>query len=159
MTNRKDEGHDETTVWSTSLRGKQPPQPNDTRLQMTNRLLPITQTHPAIAPLRVQNTRQPFQRESQRGSKNQTPKRRGVVTGRHSMLEKAASHKYINGARPLEGGTFAKRTPRNEEMTRVPQKTHIPKGGTKTQPATSFSLARGVAHERTRNSLDGKGTR
>jgi hypothetical protein len=42
---------------------------------MTNRLLPITQTHPAIAPLRVQNTQQPFQRESQRGSKNQTPKR------------------------------------------------------------------------------------
>ena len=38
-------------------------------------LLPITQTHPAIAPLRVQNTRQPFQRESQRGPKNQTPKR------------------------------------------------------------------------------------
>ena len=84
---------------------------------------------------------------------------RVVVTGRHSTLEKAASHKYIDGARPLERGTFAKRTPLDEEMTRVPQKTHNPKGGTKTQPATSFSLRRGVAHERTRNSLDGKGTR
>jgi len=84
---------------------------------------------------------------------------RGVVTGQHSTLEKAAGDKYIDGARPLERGTFAKRTPRNKEMTRVPQKTHNTKGGTKTQPTTSFSLRRGAAHERRRNSLDGKGTR
>jgi hypothetical protein len=84
---------------------------------------------------------------------------RGVVTGRHSMLEKATGHKYIDGARPLERGTFAKHTPRNKEMTQVPQKTHNPKGGTKTQPATSFSLRRGVGHERTRNSLDDRGMR
>ena len=68
--------------------------------------------------------------------------------GQHSTLEKDARHKYINGARPLERGTFEKRTPpRKKEMTQVPQKTHNPKGGTKTQPVT-FSLRRGMAHER-----------
>jgi len=85
---------------------------------------------------------------------------RGVVTGQHQPLEKVARHKYIDGARPLERGTFKKCTPpRNKEMTQVPQKTHNPKGGTKTQPATSFSLRRELAHERTRNSLNKKGTR
>jgi len=88
-----------------------------------------------------------------------TKLQRGVVMGRHSTLEKVAGHKNINGSRPLERGTFAKHTPRNKEMTRVPQKTHNPKGGTKAQPATSFSLRRGVAHERMRNSLDDKGMR
>ena len=84
---------------------------------------------------------------------------RGVVTGRHLMLEKAMGHKYIDGARHLERGKFTKRTPRNKEMTQVPQKTHNPKGGTNTQPATSFSLRRGVGHERMRNSLDDRGMR
>ena len=98
-TNRKDKGHDETSVWSTSL----------TRLQTTNRLLPITQTHPTIAPLRVQNTQQPFQRESQWGQIIEL--QRGVVTGQHSTLEKAVGDKYIDRARPLERGTFTKRTP------------------------------------------------
>jgi len=83
----------------------------------------------------------------------------GVVTGQQSMLEKAMGGKYIDGARPLERGTFTKFSPRNKEMTQVPQKTHNPKGGTKTQPTTYFSLRRGVAHERMRNSLQGKGTR
>jgi len=36
---------------------------------------------------------------------------RGVVTGQHSTLEKAAGDKYIEGARTLERGTFAKHTP------------------------------------------------
>jgi len=84
---------------------------------------------------------------------------RGVVKGQHSMLEKATRNKYINGARPLERGTFTKCTPQDKEMTQVPQKTHNPKGGTKTQPTTYFSLRRGVAHESMRNSLHGKGMR
>ena len=84
---------------------------------------------------------------------------RRVVTGQHSTPEKAVGDKYIDGARPLERGMFTKRTPRNKEMTQVPQKTQNPKGGTKTQSTTYFSLRRGVAHERMRNSLHGKGTR
>lgn len=47
---------------------------------------------------------------------------RGVITGQHSTLERAAGDKYIDGARPLERGTFAKRTTQNKDMTRVPTK-------------------------------------
>ena len=36
---------------------------------------------------------------------------RRVIMGQHSTLEKAVGEKYIDGARPLERGTFAKRTP------------------------------------------------
>jgi len=57
---------------------------------------------------------------------------RGVVMGQHSMLEKFVGDKYIDGARPLDRGTFAKCTAQNKEMTQVPQKTHNPKGGTRT---------------------------
>ena len=147
MTNRKDKGHDETSIWSTSL----------TRLQTTNRPLPITQPRPTIAPLYVQNTQQPFQQESQRGSKNRTPKR--SCHGPTLNAGESRGGQIHRWCKATGGRTFAKCTPRNKEMTRVPQKTHNTKGGTKTQPTTSFSLRRGVAHERTRNSLHGKGTR
>jgi len=79
---------------------------------------------------------------------------RGVVTGQHSTLEKAARDKYIDGARPTRDRDVRK-SAHNETNTSPTKKPNNPKGGTKTRPTTSFSLRRVVAHERTSNTLLG----
>jgi len=55
---------------------------------------------------------------------------RGVVTGQHSTLEKAARDKYIDGARPTRDGDVRK-SAHNETKTQVPQKTQQSEGRNK----------------------------
>ena len=83
---------------------------------------------------------------------------RGVVTGQHSTLEKAARDKYIDGARPTRDRDVRK-SAHNETNTSPTKNPTVRREEQRHDPLLLFSLRRAVAHDRTSNTLLGKGTR